>query len=111
MDKFKEQQKETRFSEMNKDEFVKISIDVKNTSKTRLVEFLESIIKRLGTQPHFDGGDYYLEEGGSVRYAIIAVDNKGIEKEELKCKVCGRPLEHYAIKETGLCTPCFTSNA
>lgn len=29
----------------------------------------------------------------------------------VKCKVCGKPLDETAIKETQLCTPCFTSNA
>lgn len=27
------------------------------------------------------------------------------------CKVCGKQLDDTAIKETQLCTPCFTSNA
>ena len=27
------------------------------------------------------------------------------------CKICGRVLEDYAIKESELCTACFTTNA
>jgi len=29
----------------------------------------------------------------------------------LICKSCGKELDEIALKETGLCTACFTSNA
>ena len=44
-----------------------------------------------------------------VAYDLMRMLGKA--NKVLKCKICGRQLEHYAIASTGLCTPCFTSNA
>lgn len=36
---------------------------------------------------------------------------KELMEADERCKLCGRLLDETAIKSTGLCTPCFTSNA
>lgn len=59
---------------------------------------------------------YAKTEEETAEFAMLKVKVEGEiaklkQNEGLKCKVCGRQLEHYAIASTGLCTPCFTSNA
>ena len=34
-----------------------------------------------------------------------------VAQDKTTCKSCGKELDAHAIKETGLCSPCFTSNA
>lgn len=59
---------------------------------------------------------YAKTEEETAEFAMLKVKVEGeiarlSQNDGIKCKVCGRPLEYYAIKESGLCTPCFTSNA
>jgi len=59
---------------------------------------------------------YAKTEEETAEFAMLKVKIEGeiakLKKNDgLKCKNCGRPLEHYAVASSGLCTPCFTSNA
>ena len=59
---------------------------------------------------------YAKTEEETAEFAMLKVKVTGeiirlSQNEGLKCKACGRQLEHHAITETGLCTTCFTSNA
>lgn len=58
---------------------------------------------------------YAKTEGETAEFAMLKVKVEGEitrlkQNDGIKCKVCGRQLEHYAISSTGLCTSCFTSN-
>lgn len=59
---------------------------------------------------------YAKTEEETAEFAMLKVKVEGQiarlkQNDGIKCKRCGRQLEHYAIASTGLCTPCFTSNA
>jgi len=59
---------------------------------------------------------YAKTEEETAEFAMLHVKVQGEiaklrQNDGIKCKVCGRQLEYYAIASTGLCTPCFTSNA
>jgi hypothetical protein len=59
---------------------------------------------------------YAKTEEETAEFAVLKIKIEGEitklkQNEGLKCKACGRQLEHYAIASTGLCTACFTSNA
>ncbi len=59
---------------------------------------------------------YAKTEKETAEFAMLKVKVEGEiaklkQNDGIKCKACGRQLEHYAISSTGLCTPCFTSNA
>ncbi len=72
-----EKQRELIFSEMNEDEFVKISIDVKNCKKQRLIELMKAFVNRLEkSEPHFDNSHYTAIEGGSVLLIHLTVNNE-----------------------------------
>lgn len=50
-------------------------------------------------------------EFGILKVKVESEIAKLKQNDGIKCKRCGKKLDHHAIKETGLCTPCFTSNA
>lgn len=66
--------------------------------------FNEQSISGVAPPVKIEGAKWYREE---LKKRLARLK----QNEGLKCKVCGRPLGHYAIVSTGLCTPCFTSNA
>jgi len=41
---------------------------------------------------------------------MVEMLNK-VAEDQSKCKACKRELDAHALKETGLCTACFTHNA
>ena len=51
----------------------------------------------------------YLEE--KITFSKVVEKLNAVAEDDTKCKSCGRELDAIAIKESELCTACFTSNA